>query len=140
MTETSETHPDPATLRGVAAVLVTLPSAAALTMTLWALAGACATSAQLWISFGLFFAGFLPFSLTVQTWQGTWLADRMRFGRLGLFSGAYLLFLVAGPGPAFLNVPCGTGTGIVESGATLLVVGWTVWLGLRLTEPAVQSD
>lgn len=120
--------------RVIAALIVTLPPAAMLTASLWAVAASCTGPAGLGGAAALILAGLFPFSLSVQQWRGTWLEERMKLGRLGIVALSFALIVLFGPGPVFLGASCTTGPSIVQSGVMVLALGWLTWAGLRCVE------
>jgi hypothetical protein len=118
----------------IAAVLTTLPATTILTATLWAVAGACSSATGFAWTAALIFAGFFPFSLTTIALPGTAMAARMRFGKLALVSLFFTLFVLFGPGPVFLGVPCGNGPSVLQSGGLVLSVAWASWWAMRAVE------
>ena len=137
-------HPDPENFqtadaphmghRLIAAALTTLPATATLTATLWAVAGACASPATFTYTAAMIFAGFFPFSLTAIFLRGTSMAARMRFGQTSLLCAFFALFLIFGPGPTFLGIPCGNGPTILQSGLLVLSITWASWWAMRAAE------
>lgn len=137
-------HPDPdllassdltpASARAIAAAFATLPAAATLTVTLWAVAASCTSSAGLVRTGALIFAGLYPFSLSVQQWRGTWLEPRMKQGRFGIVATSFALIVLFGPGPVFMGASCTTGPTALQSGLMVLALGLITWTGLRCVE------
>lgn len=121
--------------RAFAACFATLPATILLTVTLWTLAGACATSLQATLATLLIFAGLYPFSFSVQHGRGTWIEPRMKLGRLGVLAGGFVTFVLFGPGPTFFGIACTSGPTVVQSGALIVAMGWTIWWALRVIDP-----
>ncbi len=122
----------------IAASITTLPATTVLAITLWTVADTCAGVAGFGWTAAMIFAGFFPFSLTKQLMPGTATAARMRLGQVALLSTFFALFVLFGPGPVFLGVPCGNGPTVLQSGLLVLSITWTSWWAMRAvaTQPA----
>lgn len=121
--------------RAFAACFATLPATILLSITLWTLAGSCASSMQAALSTLLIFAGLYPFSLSIQMGRGTWLERPMKLGRFTVLLTSFVAFVSFGPAPVFLGAACGSGPTLVQSGLLTLCMGWVTWAGLRAIDP-----
>lgn len=130
--------------RMAAACFVTIPSAAMLTATLWALSGT-ATSPLAYALTGLvLFLALLPFSLTIQAARANprasaWVnarADQMKLARFGLFALSFIALLLTGPTQIFAAIPFSVNLTALQTGAVVLAVSWTTWLCLQTAHVA----